>query len=177
VNPFVSSAIASQLQNTQRLFELEIGLKGSLSSQVFYQVSASRYELRNAPFYVNTTFSEDVMQNKFLVVYDGADVVHVGGQIGWQQRERVRLVAGGDWYQYKMSNELRPWHTPTLRLKLLAIYSLQDKILVHSEIYYLNGQYARTGAAGNYGEKLLKGLVDVNLGFEYKYKKPWCSTI
>jgi hypothetical protein len=171
VNPFVSSAIAGQLKNTQRIFELEIGLKGSLSAQVFYQVSASRYELKNAPFYVNTTFSEDVMQNKFMVVYDGADVVHVGGQLGWQQRERIRVVAGGDWYQYKMSNELRPWHTPTLRLNLLATYSLQDKILVHSEIYYLNGQYARTGTVGNYGEKLLKGLVDVNLGFEYKYNK------
>lgn len=171
VNPFVAAAVAGQLRNTQRIFELEIGLKGSLSSQVFYQVSASRYELKNAPFYVNTTFSEDVMQNKFMVVYDGADVVHVGGQIGWQQRERIRVVAGGDWYQYKMSTELRPWHTPTLRLNLLATYSLQDKILVHSEVYYLNGQYARTGTAGNYGEKLLKGLVDVNLGFEYKYNK------
>lgn len=171
INPFVSSLVAAQLRNTQRLFELEIGLKGSLSSQVFYQVSASRYQLRNAPFYVNTTFAEDPMQNKFVAVYDGADVVHIGGQLGWQQRERIRVVAGGDWYQYSMTNELKPWHTPTLRLNLLATYSLQDKILVHSEIYYLNGQYARTGTAGNYGVKNLKGLVDVNLGFEYRYNK------
>lgn len=171
VNPFVSSAIAVQLRNTQRMFELEIGLKGSLSAQVFYQVSASRYELKNAPFYVNTAFTEDPMQNKFMVVYDGADVVHVGGQLGWQQRERIKLVVGGDWYQYSMTNELKPWHTPTLKLNLLAVYNIQDLILVHSEIYFLNGQYARTGTAGNYGVKNLKGLVDVNLGVEYRYNK------
>lgn len=171
INPFVAPAIATQLRNTQRLFELEIGLKGSLSSQVFYQVSASRYELKNAPFYVNTTFTEDPMQNKFMVVYDGADVVHVGGQLGWQQRERIKLVVGGDWYQYSMTTELKPWHTPTLRLNLLAVYNIQDLITVHAEIYYLNGQYARTGTAGSYGVKNLKGLVDVNLGVEYRYSK------
>lgn len=170
-NPFVSSVIATQLKNTQRLFDLQIGLKGTLSAEVFYQVAAERYQLKNAPFYVNTTFAEDVMQNKFMVIYDGADVVHVGGQIGWQQRERIKIIAGGDWYQYSMDNELKPWHTPTLRLNIMANYNIQDKILIHSEIYYLNGQYARTGTAGSYSVKNLKGLVDVNLGAEYRYNK------
>lgn len=170
-NPFVTSAIATEMRNTLRYYELEGGLKGTLSSQIFYQASVSRVELRNAPFYVNTTFNEDPMQNKFQVVYDNADVFHAGGQIGWQQRERIKVIAGGDWYRYKMSNELRPWHTPTLKLNLLAVYNIQDLILVHSEIYYLNGQYARTGTAGSYGVKNLKGLVDVNLGVEYRYSK------
>lgn len=172
VNPFVSSVNAINLRNTQRIFDLEIGLKGSLSSEVFYQVSASRYQLKNAPFYVNTTLAEDVMQNKFTVVYDGADVVHVGGQLGWQKREKIKVIASGDWYQYSMDTELQPWHTPTLRLGLLVAYNLQDKILVHSEVYYLNGQYARTGtAATGYGVSNLKGLVDINLGAEYRYNK------
>lgn len=172
VNPFISSQNAIHLRNTQRIFDLEIGLKGSLSSEVFYQVSASRYQLKNAPFFVNSALAEDVMQNKFTVVYDGADVVHVGGQLGWQKREKVKIVAGGDWYQYSMDTENRPWHTPTLRLNLLFQYNIQDKILVHSDIYYLNGQYARTGtAATGYGETNLKGLVDVNLGAEYRYNK------
>lgn len=172
MNPFISSANAIQMRNTQHLFELEIGLKGSLSSELFYQVSASRYQLKNAPFFVNTTFSEDVMQNKFTVVYDGADVMHVGGQLGWQQREKIKVIASGDWYQYIMDNELKPWHTPTLRLSLLAAYNIQDKILINSEVYYLNGQYARTGtAATGYGVTNLKGLVDINLGAEYRYNK------
>lgn len=171
-NPFIASYNAVSLRNTQRLWDLEIGLKGTLSSEVFYQVSAERYELRNAPFFVNTTLSDDPMQNKFNVVYDGADVVHAGGQLGWQKREKIKVIASGDWYQYSMDTELKPWHTPTLRLSLLAAYNLEDKILVHSEIYYLNGQYARTGtAATGYGVTNLKGLVDVNLGAEYRYNK------
>lgn len=173
MNPFIASYNAVSMRNTQRRFELEVGLKGTLSAEVFYQVSASRYELRNAPFFVNTVFTvDDPMQNKFDVVYDGADVLHVGGQIGWQKREKIKLIASGDWYQYSMDTELKPWHTPTLRLSLLASYNLEDKILVRSEVYYLNGQYARTGtAATGYGINNLKGLVDVNLGVEYRYNK------
>jgi hypothetical protein len=171
-NPFIASYNAVALRNTQRLFDLEIGLKGTLSAEVFYQVSASRYELRNAPFFVNTTLADEPMQNKFNVVYDGADVIHIGGQIGWQKREKIKFVATGDWFQYSMDTELKPWHTPTLRLSFLASYNLADKILVHSEVYYLNGQYARTGtAATGYGVVNLKGLVDVNLGVEYRYNK------
>jgi hypothetical protein len=171
-NPFIASYNAVNLRNTQRRFEMEVGLKGTLSSEVFYQVSASRYELRNAPFFVNTTFADDPMQNKFSVVYDGADVLHVGGQLGWQKREKIKIIASGDWFQYSMDTELKPWHTPTLRMSLLASYNLADKVLVHSEVYYLNGQYARTGtAATGYGFTNLKGLVDVNLGVEYRYNK------
>lgn len=170
-NPFVSSSAAGALKNTQRLYELEIGLKGTLSSEVFYQVSASRYQLKNAPFYVNTVFAQDVMQNKFDVVYDGADVVHIGGQLGWQQTEKIKLIAGGDWYQYSMDNEEHPWHTPTLRLNLLASYNLQNKIVVHSELYYLNGQYAKVNTGAGNQSVTMKGLIDLNLGAEYRYNK------
>ncbi len=172
MNPFIASYNAVELRNTQRTRALEVGLKGTLSSEVFYQVSASMYKLRNAAFFVNTTFDDEPMQNKFNVVYDGADVLHVGGQIGWQKREKIKIIASGDWYQYSMDAELKPWHTPTLRMSLLASYNLADKILVRSEVYYLNGQYARTGtAATGYGITNLKGLVDLNLGVEYRYNK------
>lgn len=171
-NPFIASYNAVELRNTQRARALEVGLKGTLSAEVFYQVSASMYKLRNAPFFVNTTFADEPMQNKFNVVYDGADVLHVGGQIGWQKREKIKIIASGDWFQYSMDTELKPWHTPTLRMSLLASYNLEDKILVHSEVYYLNGQYARTGTAAlGYGVTNLKGLVDLNLGVEYRYNK------
>jgi hypothetical protein len=170
-NPFVMSGVATGLRNTQRMFELEAGLKGSLSAEIFYQVSASRYELKNMPLFVNTVFSQDVMQNKFNVIYDGADVVHIGGQLGWQKLEKIKVIAGGDWYQYKMDVESHPWHTPTLRLNLIANYNIQDKIIARAEVYFLNGQYARTGSNGVYNTINLKGVTDVNLGFEYRYNK------
>jgi outer membrane receptor protein involved in Fe transport len=171
-NPFIASYNAVNLRNTERTRALEVGLKGTLSAEIFYQVSAAMYKLRNAPFFVNTTLADEPMQNKFNVVYDGADVLHVGGQLGWQKREKIKVIATGDWYQYSMDAELKPWHTPTLRMSLLTSYNLEDKFLVHSEVYYLNGQYARTGtAATGYGVKNLKGLVDVNLGVEYRYNK------
>ena len=171
VNPFLQSSSAFALKNTQRRWDLALGLRGELGHDIVYDIFASRYELVDAPFFVNTTFSQDVLQNKFAVVYDNADVVNVHGQVSWQQFEKVRVYATGDWYQYKMTNEAHPWHTPTLRLGLNGEYNVQDKIIGRLNVYYLNGQYAKLQDGNTVTAVTLKGLVDVNLGFEYRYTK------
>ena len=171
INPFMMTTNSFLLRNTQRKYELKGGLRGSLSSEIVYDVNASRVELVDAPFFVNTTFAQDVFQNKFFVVYDTVTVTNVHAQLGWQHFEKVRLTATGDWYRYNMTTEAHPWHTPTLRLSLLAEYNLQDKIIARANIYYLNGQYAKIEGLNGPTSVNMKGLVDVNIGFEYRYTK------
>ncbi len=171
VNPFVAPSTAFSLRNTQHKYEITAGLRGSLSADLVYDIRGMRVELVNAPFFVNTTWQEDVYMNKFDVVYDQAEVYNVHAQLGWQRYEKIRLTATGDWYQYKMTNEQHPWHTPTLRMGLLAEYNLRDKILARANIYYLNGQYAKIQGINGPSVVNLKGLVDVNFGFEYRYTK------
>ena len=171
INPFLLSASSFSMLNTQHKYELTAGLRGSLSAEIIYDVHFSRVQLVNAPFFLNTTWQEDLFRNKFSVVYDNADVTNVHGQIGWQHFEKIHVVATGDWYQYKMTNELHPWHTPTLRMSLLGEYNLQDKIIAHAEVYYLNGQYAKIQDGDSFSIVNMKGLVDVNIGFEYRYTK------
>jgi hypothetical protein len=170
-NPFMLPADAFELRNTQHKYDLSFGLRGSLSAELVYDVRFNRVELINAPFFVNTTAAEDPLRNKFAVVYDTADVANVHGQLGWQRFEKIHITATGDWYKYNMTHELHPWHTPTLRLSILAQYNLQDKILAHAEVYYLNGQYAKVVNDGQTTVVNMKGLVDVNVGFEYRYTK------
>jgi hypothetical protein len=171
LNPFLITTSAFALRNTQHKYELTGGLRGSLTSEIVYDVNASRVELVNAPFFVNTTFAQDVFQNKFSVVYDTVTVTNVHAQLGWQHFEKIRFTATGDWYKYNMTAEAHPWHTPTLRLSFLAEYNLQDKIIARANIYYLNGQYAKIEGANGPTTVTLKGLVDVNIGFEYRYTK------
>lgn len=170
-NPFLLSASAFSLHNTGHKYELSFGLRGSLSSELVYDVHAMRVELLNAPFFINTTEQQDLFRNKFAVVYDTADVVNVHGQIGWSHFEKIHITATGDWYKYNMTHEEHPWHTPTLRLSLLGEYNIQDKILAHAEVYYLNGQYASLRDGTTNTVVNMKGLVDVNIGFEYRYTK------
>ncbi|HET6990314.1 MAG TPA: hypothetical protein VFJ43_03275 [Bacteroidia bacterium] len=170
-NPFMLSASSFSMRNTQHKYELTAGLRGSLSAEIVYDAYFSRVDLVNAPFFLNTTEQQDLFRNKFSVVYDDCNVVNVHGQIGWQHFEKIRITATGDYYQYKMANELHPWHTPTLHLSLLGQYNLQDKIIAHAEIYYLNGQYAKIQDGNSFQVVNMKGLVDVNIGFEYRYTK------
>ncbi len=172
VNPFLITTTGASLLNTSHKYILTGGLRGSLSPEIVYDVHASQEEAVNAPFFVNTTFAQDVFQNKFSVVYDNVTITNLHGQIGWQHFEKIRLVATGDYYHYMMTNELHPWHTPTLRLSLLGEYNLADKIVARADIYYLNGQYAKIqGANGVTTTVNMKGLVDVNIGLEYRYTK------
>lgn len=171
VNPFMLSESSFLLRNTQHKFELTAGLRGSLSAEIVYDAHFSRVELIDAPFFVNTTEGQDILRNKFSVVYDNAEVMNIHGQMAWQHFEKTRFTATGDWYQYYMANEQHPWHTPTLRLSLLGQYNLQDKIIAHTEVYYLNGQYAKIQDGNSSSIVTMKGLVDVNVGLEYRYTK------
>lgn len=170
-NPFMLPADAFTLRNTQHKYELSFGLRGSLSAELVYDARFTRVDLVNAPFFVNTTEQQDLFRNKFKVIYDTASVSNVHAQLGWQQFEKIHITASGDWYHYSMKNEAHPWHTPTLRLSLLGQYNLQDKILAHAEVYYLNGQYAKLIDGTSSTVVNMKGLVDVNVGFEYRYTK------
>ncbi len=171
VNPFILSSEAFNLRNTQHKFEFSAGLRGSLSSELVYDAHFKIVQLINAPFYVNTTENQDLFRNKFAVIYDTADVANIHGQMGWQHFEKIHITATGDWFQYKMTHEEHPWHTPTLRLSVIGEYNLQDKILAHAEVYYLNGQYAKIIDGNTSTVVNMKGLVDVNIGFEYRYTK------
>jgi hypothetical protein len=170
-NPFLMPSEAFVLKNTRRKYEISAGIRGSLSSELAYDLRGTKSEIINAPFFVNTVFSQDPFQNKFTVVYDDVDLLHLHGQISWQHFEKYRILATGDFYQYQMTNEAQAWHTPTLRLSLTGEYNLQDKIIANMQVYYLNGQYARTFDGISYGSTTLKGLVDVNVGIEYRYTK------
>lgn len=168
VNPFLQTSQVFALRNTQHKYELSAGLRGNISRELAYDLRMMRVELVDMPLFVNTTAAQDIFQNKFAVVYDNADVYRAQGQISWQHFEKYRLIASGEWSKYTMKTELHPWHTPTLRLSLVSEYNLRDKIIARGQIYYLNGQYAKMADGSSV---TLKGLVDVNVGVEYRYTK------
>jgi hypothetical protein len=173
LNPYLLSSQSTALRFTQRKFDVAAGIRGSVSSNLAYDIRAGRFELVDAPFFVNTFEAQDAGQNHFAIVWDTVQVLTVHGQLSWQQRERLNVTATVDWFQYDMNTQQHPWHTPTLRMGLTGQYNLRDKIIVRMQAYYLNGQYARLADSSGtvFTAKLLKGVPDINLGFEYRYTK------
>ena len=171
-NPFVASNLA--LKNTVTKFDLYGGLKGTLSSSIAYNVRVSYAAMGNMLLYVNDT---TYPANCFQAIYDDGNVLNFRGEVIYQLREKLRIVIAADYYNYKMKHEIRAWYKPQVKLNVAANYNLSDKIIVKADVFYLDSQYAKTFASGDdsTSKKVvaeeLKGLVDLNVGAEYRYTK------
>ena len=171
-NPFVLSAL--KMANTNQRYNLFGGIKGNITNQITYNARASYIDIGNLAMYVNDT--KDLLANRFNVIYDDAKELNVRGEVGYQYREKWRFNLSGDYYNYKMTSELRAWYMPQVKITLTGNYNISDKIIVKADLFYLDNQYYKTIANADTPNptpvaNLLKPLFDANLGGEYRYNK------
>jgi hypothetical protein len=173
-NPFVKSELTTKNTNTK--FEFFGGLKGTLSSKIAYTTRVSYATVGNLMMYVNDY--SDLLANKFDVIYDDAEVLNVRGEVSYQSREKLRLNIRGDYYNYKMENEMRAWFKPQVKITLSGNYDLKEKIVVKADMFYVDSQFARIFEDDGTGmgttkavAKEIKGVFDANIGLEYRYTK------
>ncbi|MGZ4034939.1 MAG: hypothetical protein ACXVPY_08585 [Bacteroidia bacterium] len=171
-NPFVLSQL--NMTNSNRKYELYGGLKGTLSSTVAYNARVSYSSIGNMAMYESV--AKDMIQNRFDVIYDDAEVLNVKGEVSYQQREKLRFILSGEYFNYKMKTEEKAWYKPQLEFKLSANYNLKDKIVAKVDLCYLGSQYAKIFIDGDAnGDRVetqeLKGVFDANIGLEYRYTK------
>ncbi len=171
-NPFVLSEL--QLKSTNNRYQLFGGIKGTVTSNIDYDASASYTSMYNMAMYVNDT--KNLLANRFDVIYDDGEELHVHGEMAYQLREKIRIHLSGDYFNYKMKTEMRAWYLPQLKFALGGNYNISDKIIVRADFFYLDNQYAKTiENAGTHQEKVeatqLKGMFDANIGGEYRYNK------
>jgi len=168
VNPFVLSEL--QMKNTNKRYELYGGIKGTLSSKMAFYAKASYSDMTNVPLYVN--YTNDVLKNRFNVIYDNGQVLNVRGELSYQAREKLRVNLSGDYFNYKMKTETHAWYTPQVKVALSANYNLKEKIVAKVDVFYIDSQFAKVvDANNNVTAQQLKGVADVNLGAEYRYTK------
>lgn len=173
-NPFVLSDLT--MKNSNHKYELYGGLKGTLSSKIAYNARASYQTVGTMALYVNQT--ERLLNNRFDVIYDEVDVLNVGGEVSYQNREKLRINLRGDYFNYKTKTEVRAWYKPELAITLSANYNLRDKIVAKVDLFYLGNQFAKTyetDTTAISGKKVvakeLAGVFDANIGLEYRYNK------
>ena len=174
-NPWLISDILPV--NTWSPFRLYAGLRGSVSSKMAFNVRASfTPSIENQVFFVNDNSSGNL--NKLTYVTDNASLFEVNGEVTWQLHEKIRFIAKADFLGYTPDNELKAWHTPTLRMSYGGKYNLRDKIWINAALLTFNKQYYRDFIYGEAGvvqpitiSRELKGIADMNLGAEYRYTK------
>jgi hypothetical protein len=172
-NPFVLSSL--KMNNTNQLYNLYGGLKGTISSKIAYNAKVSYASLQNMALYV--TDKNSLLGNRFDVIYDDGKVLNVRGEVTYQDKEKLRIIIYGDYFNYKMKTEAKAWYKPQVKIGASANYNLRDKIIAKLDVFYIDQQFAKyyekdgTQTAINAVSKELKGIVDANLGAEYRYTK------
>lgn len=173
-NPFISSTI--NYKNTNTKFNVFGGLKGNLSSKTSYDAKASYSMVDSMHFFVVDYTANGTLDNQYKVLYDNTDLFNVSGQLKYQYKEKINFIAKGNYYMYKTKNLERAYHKPQFDLTFSAVYNLKSKIILKGDIFVIGNQFALTKVVDSdynysYSSKLLKGIVDINLGAEYRYSK------
>ncbi|MDQ3191519.1 MAG: hypothetical protein M3Q58_07995 [Bacteroidota bacterium] len=174
INPFMSAY--APLKNTNTLYNIYGGLRGSASSKITFNVGAAYKKVKDMAFFINDP--EEFFPERFTAVYDDVTILNFTGEIAYQKTEKLKLLLKGDYFSYTMTNELHAWYRPDLEITFTSFYSLRDKIILKADVFYMGSRYGTRPfdiygtqfLAGSFPEKL-KGFADVNLGVEYRYTK------
>ncbi|MDP3567338.1 hypothetical protein [Sediminibacterium sp.] len=173
-NVFVDTTI--KYTNTNNKYNAFIGLRGNLSSKTSYDAKVSYAQYDSLQFFVINYSGINQVYNRFSVVYDNTTLLTVSGQLKFQLKEKLNLIARGNYYLYKTKNLTRAYQKPDFDLTFSGIYNLDSKIIIKADIFIVGQQWAQTQITDNngvitLGPKQLNGWVDANLGAEYRYSK------
>lgn len=172
-NPFVDTTL--NYQNTNNKYNIFGGLRGNLSSKTSYDAFLKYSQFDNMHFYVIDYSSPNQLYNQFDVIYDNASLITVSGQLKHQLREKLTLIAKGDYFIYKTSTITRAYSKPDFDLTASAIYNLDSKIIIRADFFFMGKQWAYTQGYENnvpvLKPKQINGWADLNLEAEYRYSK------
>lgn len=176
-NPFVDEGIF--LANSNEKINAYMGLRGTLSSSISFNASGAFVETEGAHFFVQgTDFLRDLTP-EYFVSYDNLSELRIRGELVYRLGDKLQLSALGEYFQFDTDNEEKAWHRPELKISTAARYDLQEKLIMKAELFYWGEQYARnvsitqTNAIPESTTRVvtLDPIIDINLGFEYRYTK------
>jgi len=126
-------------------------------------------------FFVIDYTKNGTLDNQYKVIYDNTNLFNVSGQVKYQYKEKVHFIAKGNYYLYKTKNLDRAYHKPDYDITLSTVYNLKSKIILKADVFVIGNQFALTQVSDKSvyttEPKLMKGIVDVNIGAEYRYSK------
>ena len=170
-NPFLISD--PEYKNTYNSYLAFVGLRGSLSKNTHYDAKVSQGKYLNMPLFLLNY--DDVLNNKFKVIYDTLKLLQISGQIKYQLRDKITFLGKGNYYHYSTQNEKYAWHRPNFDLTLSGHYNLKSKMIAKADFFFIGNQWTLqekiVDGVTKKESKILKGIADINLGFEYRYSK------
>ncbi|MDH4471478.1 MAG: hypothetical protein QE487_02665 [Fluviicola sp.] len=174
INEFALSN--QQLRNEHKAIEALVGLKGTLSKRIGFNVSASFGNVKDKALFITDTLHS--AGNRFAVIYDTINVATVEGALYYQLLEKTKIDLIGRYYSYNAISNTYAWNLPQLQFILRGSYNLYDKFIFTLDMNMEGGRRALVYAKeedvteeNNQFAKKLGFIADANLGVEYRYNK------
>ncbi|MBI9067218.1 MAG: TonB-dependent receptor [Salinivirgaceae bacterium] len=167
-NPFIRQNLGVKPTDTK--MNVTFGFRGNISSKIAFNAKVNYADINDQYFFVNDTSLQ--LNEKFEVSYDDLTRVRILGELSYKMNKKLRFSFKTNIFKYTLENEAQAWHLPNYNMSFNTRYNMQNKIIVNANIFGVGTRYAKTYDADlNVVEKELPGVIDLNLGLEYRLLK------
>ncbi len=183
------------LNNTWRRNDMHLGMRGTITDEVSFNVFGRTVKYVDYMFFMNTS---DTLQidpdnytliggNRFNVLYDDIRVSSLGGNISVEVSDNFSLGINGEFFRYSLSGDTLSnfWNLPKYNSSIDLRYTLLEKFTIGCTTTIVGARSSLSTIApenvesselitfnnGNYYNIELPGYVDLNLNFEYRYNE------
>lgn len=171
-NEFLLSNVILENENNQ--INTNLGIKGTLSKTIMFNVNARFSLVKNKALFVTDTLY--ARGNQFRVVYDDIQMTTIQGSLIYQSSEKLKIEGVGVFNSYLTKNYIYAWNLPQIQLIGRAFYQVLPNLNVQLDMNLEGGRFAQvyTKEESDKEENLqfakkLGFITDFNLGAEYLY--------
>lgn len=160
-NLWLAPAVA--LSHSNKIFELQAGVRAKLGSKVLAGAGISFAAIKNMYFFVNDTTDA----SKFLVVYDreATERTNLYASLLYTHSDNVRVSLQGDYFGYNTDEQPEAWHKPGYRVTFGASYNLFKKLIFNLDMIAQGN--AKAFDPETFETKKLDSAFDLNFRAEY----------
>lgn len=164
-----------QLRNESTPINAKLGIRGTISNRMGYNVNAQFGVVRDKLLFVNDTLYT-TNSNKFRAIYDTMKVAKIEVALYYQLDEKIKIDVVGRYFSYMLNHEVFAWNLPTYQIVFRGSYNLYDKILASLSFDIEGGRKAKVYETGEntivengITAKKLGVIYDIDLHLEYRY--------
>lgn len=167
-NPWIATQNTLELKPSRYLHYYG-GVKGNLTL-VDYQIEGGYKPTDDLALFLNNSLPLDT--TRFQVLYDTVDIYNLTGSLTASPIKDLEVTWTLGQNYYRPKNEEKAWHLPSFNTNISARYTtLADKLVLKAEFYFENGVPYKNNVNDTSEARHLNGLVDLNLGAEYRIVK------
>ena len=174
-NPFLQGAPV--LANTNKRYDLYGGLRGSLTSDLGFDVRVSQRRMDAMPLFINRP--NNPYGDQMDVIYDRVDIFNISGTLHYHMGSDWDAHTRIDVSSYETEFQTEAWNLPPYQVAIGARRNIRNKLIINAEALFLGRRPAKrefftviNDVAVPDSESInLDGFLDLHLGLEYRYTK------